>query len=81
MKNPFPIFSTLAASGCGPTGDVESSELVQDLEAITALREENPAAINSSDVNTLLTEFTDDVVFLPDDQPPVLNWFVEWSPS
>jgi uncharacterized protein (TIGR02246 family) len=43
------------------------------LEAITALREENLAAINASDVSTLLTEFTDDVVFLPDGQPPVVG--------
>jgi len=56
-----------------PTGDVESNELARDLEAITALREENLAAINASDVSTLLTEFTDDVVFLPDDQPPVVG--------
>jgi uncharacterized protein (TIGR02246 family) len=51
------------------SADLESG----DLEAITALREENLAAINASDVSTLLTTFTDDVVFLPDDQPPVVG--------
>ena len=56
-----------------PTSDVESNELARDLEAITALREENLAAINASDVSTLLTTFIDDVVFLPDDQPPVVG--------
>ena len=59
--------------GLRPTGDVESNELARDLDAITALREENLAAINASDVSTLLTTFTDDVVFLPDDQPPVVG--------
>ena len=53
--------------------DAESSEQVSDLEAITALSEENVAAINASDVSTLLGEFTDDVVFLPMDQPPVVG--------
>ena len=67
------VFALVGSAGCGPTSDVESYELARDLEAITVLREENLAAINASDVSTLLTEFTDDVVFLPDDQPPVVG--------
>jgi len=63
------VFALVGSAGCGPTSDVESNELARDLE----LREENLAAINASDVSTLLTEFTDDVVFLPDDQPPVVG--------
>jgi uncharacterized protein (TIGR02246 family) len=51
----------------------DSNDLERDLEAIAALREKNLAAINASDVSTLLTTFTDDVVWLPDDQPPVVG--------
>ena len=56
----------------------DSNELERDLEAIAALREENLAAINASDVSTLLTEFTDDVVFLPAGHPP-LYWTIRFS--
>ncbi len=68
------IVLALAGSvGCRPTGSAESGDQARDLEAITALREENVAAINASDVSTLLAEFTDDVVYLPPGHPPVLG--------
>ena len=76
MRLTTPVLTVIAlvgSAGCGPTNSVESNEQARDLEAITALREENVAAINASDVSTLLAEFTDDVVYLPADQPPVVG--------
>ncbi len=67
------VFALVGSVGCGPTDSARSNDQARDLEAITALREENLAAINAGDVSTLLAEFTDDVVFLPADQPPVVG--------
>ena len=66
------VSALIGSAGCA-TNFAESNEQARDLEAITALSEENVAAINASDVSTLLREFTDDVVFLPADQPPVVG--------
>jgi ketosteroid isomerase-like protein len=69
----------IAASACAPQ---DTSDYARDIEAINAMREKHVLAVNTKDIAANMADFTDDLVYLPPDQPPVygkdsLTAFVE----
>ncbi len=69
----------IAASACAPQ---DTSDYARDIEAINAMREKHVVAVNTKDIAANMADFTDDLVYLPPDQPPVygkdsLTAFVE----
>ena len=65
---------TLALAGSGGAcSRGADTDVAADLAAINAVRHEHVAAVNAGDLEAMLAGMTDDVVYLPPGQRPVLG--------
>ena len=67
------LLSAMILFGCTSEQTPSAEDDARDIEAVNALLAEHVAAVNSGDMTANLAGFTEDLVYLPPEGPPVLG--------